>query len=235
MLSSRNNQARTPGNVTARRAGTRDNSTDPRVVHERRSNDCNNPNITKYLGRSVVKVKRKGLNLNGVVREARVGVSIFHIDVTEELDGRSFIVPKVYDEKDLLESVTGGTLQEKLAAIDALLVGSNISVKLAGVVRAPGVIRSKEVKDLFVVRYGNKEIETIDSDELEKIVTPFGQKGPVEKIIEELEGDRFKVKWRKRRLLWKAQKMKTHEKRNKQRKKGQGREEERVGISSASA
>jgi hypothetical protein len=32
---------------------------------------------------------------------------------------------------------------------------------------------------------------------LDKIVTPYGRKGPVEKIIiEELEGDHFRVKWR---------------------------------------
>ena len=199
MLTSRSNQARTPGNVRAPRVGTRDNRTDPRVVHERRSKDCNNPDITKYLGRSICRegVKPRGRDVNGVVREARVGVSVFLIDVTEDLDGRSFIVPKVNEENDLLDSVPGDSLQVKLAAIDALLVGANISVKLAGAERDPGTIRSKKVKDLFVVRYGNKEIETLDSDELDKIVTPFGQKGPVEKITEELEGDRFRVKWRK--------------------------------------
>ena len=135
--------------------------------------------------------------MNGVVREARVGVSVFLIDVTEDLDGRSFIVPKVNEENDMLDSVPGDSPQVKLAAIDALLVGANISVKLAGAGRDPGTIRSKKVKDLFVVSYGNKEIETLDSDELDKIVTPFGQKGPVEKNIEELEGDCFRMKWRK--------------------------------------
>lgn len=195
-MTSRSNQARTPGNVRAPRAAVRDNRTDPRVVHERRSTDCKDPNIAKYLGRSVVKIKPRGREVNGVVRQARVGVAVFLINVTDEIGGRSFTIPKKYEADDLLDSFPGENRQVKLAAIDALLVGAEVSVNLVGSGTAPGIILSKEVKDLFVVRYGNKEVETLDSEALDKIITPFGRKGPVEKIIEELEGDQFRVKWR---------------------------------------
>jgi hypothetical protein len=89
--------------------------------------DCNDPDIAKYLGRSVVKIKPKGREVNGVVREARVGVSVFLIHVTEELGGQSFMVPRKYEANNLLDSFPGDSLQVKLAAIDALLVGADIA------------------------------------------------------------------------------------------------------------
>jgi hypothetical protein len=192
------NQERTKGNVPApkvskikkRKATSNvDAEVDPSGANSRR-NTNKESSLKNHVGRSVGR-ETKGKLLHGVVRNIRYGVCMFVVAFVDSLGGVARPYNVNLDQDDLLPSTLGDNTLEKLSCIRALNVGATLVHKI-GDHEVEGTVLSRQDKDLFLVKWGNKTEENIDIDGLNTILRP---RGHVERIIEEVEDGYFKVKW----------------------------------------